>query len=91
MIDALSEDIEKSLYVNDLAVYCQYSTMGLTERRLQDFLDKLITFADENGFKLFPTKTLSMHFGNKNGLQPVPSLKRFGQQLHVVHIHWCFL
>ena len=91
MIDALSEGIEKSLYVDDLAVYCQYSTMTITERRLQDFLDKLITCADENGFKFFPTKTLRVHFGNKNGLQPEPSLKHFGQQLHVVHIHWCFL
>ena len=74
MIDALSEGIEKSLYVDDLAVYCQSSTMAITERRLQDFLEKLC-----------------VHFGNKNGLQPESSLKRYGQQLHIVHIHWCFL
>ena len=35
MIDALSEGIEKFLYVDDLAVYCQSSTMAKTERRLQ--------------------------------------------------------
>ena len=91
MIDALSEGIEKSLYVDDLAVYCQSSTMAITERRLQDFLDKLVTCADENGFKFSPTRTLCVHFGNKNGLQPESSLKRNGQQLHIVHIHWCFL
>ena len=91
MIDALSEGIEKSLYVDDLAVYCQSSTMAITERRLQDFLDKLVTCADENGFKFSPTRTLCVHFGNKNGLQPESSLKRYGQQLHIVHIHWCFL
>ena len=86
MIDALSEGIEKYLYVDGLAVYCQSSTMAITERRLQDFLDKLVTCADENGFKFYPTKTLCMHFSNKNGLQPETSLKRYVQQLHVVHI-----
>ena len=65
MIDALSEGIEKSLYVDDLAVYCQSSTMAITERRLQDFLDNLVTCADENGFKFSPTKTLRVHFGKK--------------------------
>ena len=91
MIDALSESIDKSLYVDDLAVYCQSSTMTITERRLQDFLDKLVTCAGENGFKFSPTRALCVHFGNKNGLQPESSLKRYGQQLHIVHIHWCFL
>ena len=91
MIDTLSEGLEKYLYVDDLAVYFQSSNMTITERRLQDFLDKLVTCADENGFKFCPTKTLCVHFCNKNGLQPEPSLKRSGQQLPVVHIHWCFL
>ena len=86
MIDALLEGIEKSLYVDDLAVYCQSSTMAITERRLQDFLDKLVTCADKNGFKFSPTRTLCVHFGNKNGLQAESSLKRYGQQLHIVHI-----
>ena len=39
----------------------------------------------------FTIRTLCVHFGNKNGLQPESSLKRYGQQLHIVHIHWCFL
>ena len=60
MIDALSKGIEKSLYVDDLAkvfrlsdlaVFCQSITMTITGRRLQDFLDKLVTCADDNSFK----------------------------------------
>ena len=35
IIDALPDDIEKSLYVDDLAVYCQSSNMAIIERRLQ--------------------------------------------------------
>ena len=31
MIDALSEGIEKSSYVDDLAVYCQSGTMAITD------------------------------------------------------------
>ena len=90
MIDALPEGIEKSLYVDDLAVYYQSNNMTIIERRLQGCLEKLVTCTDEIGFKFSPTKTC-VHFCNKNGLQPEPSLKRYGQQLHVVHIHWCFL
>ena len=57
-IYALPEDIEKSFYVDDLAVYCQSSNMAIFERRLQGCLDKLVTYAEENGFKFSPTKTL---------------------------------
>ena len=56
IVDALPEGIEKSLYVDDLAVYCQSSNMAIIERRLQGCLDKLVTCADENGFKFSPTK-----------------------------------
>ena len=65
IIDALPDDIEKSLYVDDLAVYCQSSNMAIIERRLQGCLDKLVTCADENGFKFSPTKTLCVHFCKK--------------------------
>ena len=83
IIDALPDDIEKSLYVDDLAVYCQSSNMAIIERRLQGCLDKLVTCADENGFKFSLTKTLCVHFCKKNGLEPEPNLKLYGQQLPV--------
>ena len=83
IIDALPDDIEKSLYVDDLAVYCQSSNMAIIERRLQGCLDKLVTCGDENGFKFSPTKTLCVHFCKKKGLQPEPNLKLYGQQLPV--------
>ena len=55
--------------------------MAIIERRLQGCLDRLVFCSDENGFKFSPTKTLCVHFCNKNGLQPQPSLKLYGQQL----------
>ena len=57
--------------------------MAIIERRLQGCLDKLVTCADENGFKFSPTKTLCVNFCKKNGLQPEPNLKLYGQQLPV--------
>ena len=57
--------------------------MAIIERRLQGCLDKLVTCADENGFKFSPTKTLCVHFCKKNCLQPEPNLKLYGQQLPV--------
>ena len=83
IIDALPQDIEKSLYVDDLAVYCQSSNMAIIERRLQGCLDKLVTCADENSFKFSLRKTLCVHFCKKNGLQLEPNLKLYGQQLPV--------
>ena len=68
MIDALPEGIQKSLYVDDLAVYCQSSTMAITERRLQDFLDKLVTCADENGFKFLSHKNVVCAFWQQKWL-----------------------
>ena len=68
IIYALPQDIEKSLYVDDLAVYCQSSNMAIIERRLQGCLDKLVTCADENGFKFSPTKTLCVHVCKKKWL-----------------------
>ena len=58
IVDALPEGIEKFLYVDDLAVFCQSSNMAIIERRLQGCLDKLVTVADENSFKFSPTKAL---------------------------------
>ena len=82
IIYVLPENIEKS-NVDDLAVYCQSSNMAIIERRLQGCLDKLVTYADENGFKFSPTNTLCVHFCKKNCLQPEPNLKLYGQQLPV--------
>ena len=57
--------------------------MAIIERRLQGCLDKLVTCADENGFKFSPTKTLCVHFCNKKCIQSKPNLKLYGQQLPV--------
>ena len=57
--------------------------MAIIERRLQGCLDKLVTCADENGFKFSPTNIVCVHFCNKNSLQPELNLKQYGQQLPV--------
>ena len=66
--------------------------MAIIERCLPGCLDKLVTCADESGFKFFPTKALCVHFCNKNGLQPEPNLKlaafrRAGQFFWSFHLN----
>ena len=70
IIVSLPQDIEKSLYVDDLAVYCQSSNMAIIERRLQGCLDELVTCADENGFKFLPQKLYVYIFAKEMAYSP---------------------
>ena len=79
----LYQAILKNRYMLLMAVYCQSSNMAIIELRLQGCLNKFVTCADESGFKFSPTKTLCVHFCTKNGLQPEPNLKLYGEQLPV--------
>ena len=46
------------LYVDDLAIYYSSSHMPSIERKLQQSLNRLGRWCDENGFKFSPTKTV---------------------------------
>jgi hypothetical protein len=48
--------------------------MNNIERQLQICLNKIEKWAMENGFKFSSSKTLGMHFCNKRGLHPKPSM-----------------
>ena len=39
--------------------------MDVIERQLQQCINKVQDWADDNGFKFSKTKTLCVHFGNK--------------------------
>ena len=80
IVDDLPEGIEKSLYVDDLAVYCQSSDMAMIERRLQGCLDKLVTCADGSGFNFLQQKLYVYIFVTK---MAEPNIKQNGQQLPV--------
>ena len=61
-MSCLLRDIKCSLYVDDLAMYYSSSHMPYIERKLQQSINQLGRWCDENGFKFSPTKTMCVHF-----------------------------
>ena len=59
-VSCLLPDIKCSLYVDDLAIYYSSSHMPSIERKLQQSLNRLGRWCDENGFKFSPTKTMCL-------------------------------
>ena len=59
--------LECSLYVDDFVICIHSRNMDIIERQLQQGLNKLQTWSDENDFKFSKTKTKCMHFCNKRG------------------------
>ena len=55
IISCLLLDIKCYLYVDDLAIYYSSSHMSDIERKLQQFLNILGRWCNENGFKFSPT------------------------------------
>ena len=64
----LSDNIEGSLYVDNVLVCYRGKSMNIIERQLQLFLEK---GEIENGLKLYSSKTVGMYFCNKRGLYPL--------------------
>ena len=80
----LKPGVHNSLYVDDFAIAYRSRNMASIERQLQLCLNKLQDWADQNGFKFSPSKTNCVHFCNRRGLHPHPSLTLNGQPIPVV-------
>ena len=57
IVSCLLPDVKCSLYVYDLVMYYSSSHMPSIERKLQQSLNRLGRWCDENGCKFSPTKT----------------------------------
>ena len=71
----VDKDINCSLYVDDFLISCSAKDPKIAEQKLQKVLDKLEVWCGENGFKFSPTKTTCVHFHQKRGVFPQPTLK----------------
>ena len=80
----LSKDVEGSLYVDDFLMSYRAKSTRTCERQLQGCLHKLEDWCTENGFKFSPSKTACVHFHNKRGILPEPSLILNGNKITVV-------
>ena len=58
--------------------------MHTIERQLQLCLNKIQTWADNNGFKFSQTKTVCVHFCNQRKIHLDPELKLNGNAIPVV-------
>ena len=88
--DHLRRTTPGSLFVDDLSVSCRSSDMASIDRRLQIVLNSLADWALHNGFKFSQAKTVCVHFSNRTGLHPDPSLTLNGAPIPVVP-HFKFL
>ena len=78
----IPKNIEKSLYVDDLAIYYRGRNMSTVERQLQQALNNIERFADDNGFRFSIQKTNCVHFCRRP-LHPEPSLKLYKSEITV--------
>ena len=76
----LLPDIKCSLYVDDL--YYSSSHMPFTERKLQQSLNRLGRWCDENGFKFSPT--MCVHFCQLRKQHLDPQLYLNGTQIPLI-------
>ena len=77
-------DTDSSLYVDDFGIFYKSKNMENIEFRLQRCLNKVETWATENGFKFSKTKTQCVHFCQLRGLHPDPVLNIYGLPIPVV-------
>ena len=74
IVTCLTAGVGCSLYVDDFLACCKSRQMRSVERQLQQCLNNLQTWADQNGFKFSQSKTVCIHFCHKRKLHPDHSL-----------------
>ena len=75
LAECIKKGIDSSLFVDDFGLCYRGQNMDVIERQLQQCINKVQDWADDNGFKFSKTKTVCVHFCNKRKLHPDPVLK----------------
>ena len=78
-------DTDSSLYVDDFGIFYKSKNIENIEFRLQRCLNKVETWATENGFRFSKTKTQCVHFCQLRGLHPDPVLNIYGSPIPEPH------
>ena len=64
IVNCINPGTDCSLFVDDFSACCRSKQIRSIKRQLQQCLNRLQTWADENGFKFSKTKTVCIHFCN---------------------------
>ena len=84
IMKSVCSDVECFLYVDDFCICYKSKHMHTIERQLQQVLNNLSKWSNENGFKFSKTKTKCMHFCQSKKLDLDPELTLDGVQIEVV-------
>ena len=75
IVDVVNPRFDRSLFVDDFCISYSSQNMLVIETLLQNCLNRIERWADENGFRFSKTKTVCVHFCNKRSLHPDPKVK----------------
>ena len=84
IVKCLNPGVDCSLYVDDFLICYRSKNMHTIERQLQQCLNKLETWSNENGFKFSTTKTQCVHFCRQTKRHDDPVLMLNNSQIPVV-------
>ena len=70
----IPDDMVHSLFVDDLSISISSSRMPTAERRMQLAIDKVVEWADKQGFRFSTSKTVVVHFCRIRGIHPDPDI-----------------
>ena len=70
ILESVPNGVEAILYVDDLLIYCSGTYVPSLERRLQNAINKIESWATSHGFTFSPAKTNCIHFHRKRKSQP---------------------
>ena len=87
IVRCLLQDVDCSLYVDDLLICYHAKNMSIIEKQLNICLDRLQKWCNENGFTFSKKKTVCMHFCQLHKLHQDPSLFLDGKEIPVVEQH----
>ncbi|GBO29721.1 putative RNA-directed DNA polymerase from transposon X-element, partial [Araneus ventricosus] len=68
----LPSSVHGNLYVDDLQISCQGSNMNFIERQLQNAVNKLVAWCNNNGHSISPEKSRCVHFCRKRNVHLDP-------------------
>ncbi|GBM10819.1 putative RNA-directed DNA polymerase from transposon X-element [Araneus ventricosus] len=85
ILNHLPSSVRGSLYVDDMQISCQGSNMHLIERQLQNAVNKLIAWCDNNGHTISAEKSRCVHFCRKRNMHLDPNIRIRNSPIPVVN------
>ena len=80
----LPRNIERSLFVDDFAIWVSTSSSISAQRQLQTSIDRLTDWSILNGFRFSTTKTTCVHFCRRTRFCPQVNLRMYGRPIPVL-------